>query len=324
MKQIPSRFRFDKLSLFWLAVLIALPFMVKNIYYLHLANMAIILIIMTVGLNLLTGYAGQISIGHAAFYGMGAYASAFMTVRLGWSFWIALPLSGLFCSGIGYLIGKPTLKLRGAYLAIASIGVGEITRLVLINWSEITGGAEGFKGILSPKVFNLPLDNDFRYYWLLASVVTVVYFFVNRLLDSEIGRAFRAVREEEIAAEFMGADTAKLKVRAFMISTFLAGIAGCLMAHMDGYLSPFSFNFTQSVSYLMMALAGGLGSKWGPIVGVLVLTYAKEGFRFFDDYQLVIYGLLLVLLIVFMPKGVCGSFKDIYLRLGRNRGRDGK
>jgi branched-chain amino acid transport system permease protein len=324
MKQVSSRLHVGKMPIFWLAILIALPFIVKNIYYLHLANAAIILIILTVGLNLLTGYAGQISIGHAAFYGIGAYASAFMTVRLGWSFWVALPLSGLLCSGIGYLIGKPTLKLRGAYLAIASIGVGEITRLVLINWSQVTGGAEGFKGIPSPILFKFALDSDFRYYWLLASILVVVYFFANRLIDSEIGRAFRAIREEEIAAEFMGADTANLKVRVFMISTFLAGIAGCLMAHMDGYLSPFSFNFTQSVAYLMMALAGGLGSKWGPIVGVLLLTYAKEAFRFFNDYQLVIYGLLLVLLIVFMPKGVCGSIKDLYLKLTGSRGKNGR
>jgi branched-chain amino acid transport system permease protein len=321
MKVPASKLPSSAVSLFGLACLIILPFVVRNIYFLHLANIAMIMIILTMGLNLLTGYAGQISIGHAAFYGIGAYTSAFLTQRLGLSFWVALPLASLNCGLIGYLIGKPTLKLKGAYLAIASIGVGEITRLVLINWTEVTGGAEGFKGIQPPRLFGFAFNTDFRYYWLLAFIVTVVFFFMNRLFNSEIGRAFRAIREEEIAAEFMGLDTASMKVRAFVISTVLAGLAGSLMAHLDGYLSPFSFNFTQSVSYLMMVLAGGLGSAWGPVIGVLLLVFTKEAFRFFDKYQLVIYGLLLVILIVFMPRGITGAIKDGYQRLTSKRGK---
>jgi branched-chain amino acid transport system permease protein len=310
--------------LFWLACLLVLPFAMNNIYYLHLANVAMIFIILTVGLNVLTGYAGQISIGHAAFFGIGAYTSAFLTVRLGMTFWLALPISGLVCAALGFAVGKPTLKLRGAYLAIASIGVGEIARLIFINWSEVTGGAEGFKGIPAPKIGAFALDSDFRYYWLLGAIVALVFFLASRLVDSEIGRAFRAIREEEVAAEFMGADTAGLKVLAFTVSTFLAGIAGSLMAHLDGYLSPFSFNFTQSVAYLMMVLAGGLGSKWGPVVGVILLVFAREAFRFFDKYQLVIYGLLLVLVIVFMPKGIVGSLGDLFRKVSGKGGRRGK
>jgi branched-chain amino acid transport system permease protein len=303
-------------------ILAAIPLVVKNIYYLHLVNMTIILVILSVGLNLLTGYAGQISIGHAAFYGLGAYASAFITVKLGWSFWLAMPLSGLICAVFGFLIGKPTLRLKGAYLAIASIGVGEIARLVFINWSSVTGGAEGFKSIPAPKIGEFVFDDYGKYYWLLAAVLFVVYVLVNTLIDSEMGRAFRSIREEELAAEQMGVRTARLKVEVFMISTFLAGIAGSLMAHMEGYLSPFSFNFTASVSYLMMVLAGGLGNKWGPIIGVLLLSFAKEGFRFFDKYQLIIYGILLVLVIMFMPKGIAGTVEDALRRRSAARQAD--
>ena len=237
-----------RFALLWVFILIAAPFVIKNVYYLHLLNYALILIIMLVGLNLLTGFAGQISIGHAGFYGIGAYVSAYLSVTMGLSFWVALPLSGIFTGFIGYLIGKPVLRLKGAYLAIASIGIGEVTRLVLINWAEVTHGAEGFKGIPSPTLFGLAINNDLRYYWLLVPIVIIVYFLINTLVDSEIGRAFRSVRDEEIAAEFMGVNVAKMKVLAFTISAVLAGIAGSLLAHMDGYLSPFSFNFTQSVS----------------------------------------------------------------------------
>lgn len=301
-----------KLGLIWVFILLLVPFIVKNQYYLHLFNSALILIIMGIGLNLLTGFTGQISIGHAGFLGIGAYISAYLTVTMKVSFWLALPLSGIATGFIGYLIGKPILKLKGAYLSIASIGIGEITRLVLINWKEVTHGAEGFKGIPSPTIFGLAINNDLRYYWLLVPIVVVIYFLINILIDSEIGRAFRSIRDEEIAAEFMGVDVAKMKVLAFTISSILAGIAGSLLAHMDGYLSPFSFNFTQSVSYLMMILAGGLGFKWGPIIGVFLLTFAKEAFRFFNEYQLIIYGLLLVVIIVFMPKGICGYIKDLF------------
>jgi len=308
-----------RFALIWVFILIAVPFVIKNVYYLHLLNYVLIFIIMIVGLNLLTGFAGQISIGHAGFFGIGAYASAYLSVTMGLSFWVALPLSGIITGFVGYLIGKPVLRLKGAYLAISSIGIGEVTRLVLINWAGVTHGAEGFKGIPSPTLFGLAISNDLRYYWLLVPIVIIVYFLINTLIDSEIGRAFRSVRDEEIAAEFMGINVAKMKVLAFTISAVLAGIAGSLLAHMDGYLSPFSFNFTQSISYLMMVLAGGLGQKWGPIVGVFLLIFAKEWFRFFKEYQLIIYGLMLIIIILFMPKGIYGFFSDLFVKLTPRR-----
>ena len=302
-----------------LALMMSMPLLVTNIYYLHLLNYSLIAIILVIGLNLLSGYAGQISIGHAAFYGMGAYFSAVMTVTYKQSFWLALPLSGLFTAAVGFVVGKATLKLKGAYLAVASIGIGVITQMVMTNWTAVTMGAQGFKGIKYPVLLGMRINTDAEYYYLLAVIVAITYWAVGRLIDSEMGRALRSIREDETAAQFMGVDAGRLKVTAFVISTFLAGIAGSLLAHLEGYLSPYSFGFTQSVGFLLMALAGGLGYKLGPVIGVVVLTFAREYIRFFSDYQLVIYGLMLILIIVFMPRGISGFFSAAFAKL-RKRG----
>lgn len=307
-------------GLLMLALLFLMPSIVTNIYYLHLLNYSLIAIILVIGLNLLSGYAGQISIGHAAFYGLGAYFSAIMTVTYKQSFWLALPLAGVFTAAIGYVVGKATLKLKGAYLAIASIGIGVITQMVMTNWTPVTMGAQGFKGIRYPVIFGLKLNTDVKYYYLLAVIVAVVYWAVGRIIDSEMGRAFKSIREDETAAQFMGVDAGRLKVTAFVISTFLAGIAGSLLAHLEGYLSPYSFGFTQSVGFLLMALAGGLGFKLGPVVGVLVLTFAREYIRFFSDYQLIIYGMMLILMIIFMPRGISGALASPLAKLRRKGG----
>lgn len=303
-----------------LVLMVVLPWFVSNIYYLHLINLSLITIILALGLNLLTGYAGQISIGHAAFYAIGAYSSAILTTRLGISFWLSLPLAGLIAALFGYVIGRPTLRLKGAYLAVGSIGIGEITQLVLTNWTGFTGGALGIKGIHPPVLFGYKLDSDMSYYYMLAVMIIIVYLLVSRIIDSELGRAFKSIREDEVAAQFMGVDVARLKVLAFIISTFLAGIAGSLYAHLEGYISPAGFGFTQSVAFLIMILAGGLGFKIGPIIGVLILTFAREGLRFFNNYQLVVYGLLLILIIIFMPKGIAGYVSGLSDRLRGRRG----
>lgn len=310
--------RFSGLLL--LALLASVPFVVTNIYYLHLMNYSLVAIVLVMGLNLLSGYAGQISIGHAAFYGIGAYCSAIMTVTYKVSFWVALPLSGFVAAAVGYVVARATSRLKGAYLAIATIGIGVITQMIMTNWTEVTMGAQGFKGIRYPVLFGLKLNSDVRYYWLVAAVVAITYWAVGRLIDSEMGRALRAIREDETAAQFMGVDAGALKVKAFMVSAFLAGIAGSLLAHLDGYLSPYSFGFAQSVGFLLMALAGGLGYKAGPIVGVIALTFAREYIRFFNDYQLVVYGLMLILIIVFMPKGISGFLASTFDRIMKRGG----
>ena len=311
-----NRTRGNRLVVFGvLALLAVVPWLITNIYYLHLINLSLLTIILALGLNLLTGFTGQISIGHAAFYAIGAYSSAILSTRFGLSFWLSLPLAGLIAAALGYVIGRPTLRLKGAYLAVASIGIGEITQMVLTNWTGFTGGALGIKGIKAPSLIGYDLSSDTAYYYMLAVIILFVYYMISRIIDSELGRAFKSIREDEVAAQFMGVDVAKLKVLAFTISTFLAGIAGSLFAHLQGYVSPAGFGFTQSVSFLIMILAGGLGYKAGPIIGVLLLTFAREGFRSFNDYQLVVYGILLILIIVFMPQGIAGYVQKLRVKV---------
>ncbi|MEW6105352.1 MAG: branched-chain amino acid ABC transporter permease [Bacillota bacterium] len=287
------------------------PVVLRNNYYIHLANAAMITMIVATGLNLLTGYCGQISIGHAAFWAVGAYTSALLTTRLGWSFWAALPASGLAAAVLGYVIGRPTLRLKGAYLAIASIGVGEIVQLVLLNWTKGTGGALGIKGIPIPRLLGFELATEFQLFYLIFAVFLTIFWVTDRIVRSPLGRAFLAIRQNEVAAQFMGVDIARLKVLAFVISTAYAGVAGSLFAHLQGYISPYGFGFKESVGILCMVLAGGMGYRWGPVIGVLLLTVGRESFRYFQDYQLVVYGLLLIVVIVFMPKGVAGSVPEL-------------
>ncbi|MCR4425262.1 MAG: branched-chain amino acid ABC transporter permease [Firmicutes bacterium] len=308
-------------SALFLGLLCLFPVVFQNLYYIHLINMAMITMIVAMGLNVLVGYCGQISIGHAAFWAVGAYASGLATTRFGMPFIVGLIASILTCAALGYVVGRPTLRLRGAYLAIASIGVGEIVQLVLLNWIPVTGGALGMKSIPFPSLFGFEFDSSVRLYYLILAVTAGIFAITGRIASSPLGRAFRAVKQNEVAAEVMGVDTAHLKLLAFVISTAYAGVAGSLYAHMQGYLSPYGFGFRESVSILCMVLAGGMGHQAGPIVGVLLLMYAREAFRPFQDYQLVVYGLLLIGVIVFMPKGVVGSIPDVVSHVRRWLGR---
>lgn len=297
------------------AVLVLLvPVAVQNLYLIHMANGIGITVIVALGLNLLTGYAGQISIGHAAFFAMGAYTTAILMTKMKASFWAALPASALVASTFGVVVGRPTLKLKGAYLAMATIGIGEITQLVLLNWTKVTSGAMGIKGIPAPRIGGLEIVSEAQFFYLIFAVMILMFWITDRILGSEIGRALIAVRENETAAEVMGIDVARLKLLAFTVSTCFAGIAGSLVTVWVGYVSPYGFGFKESVAFLCMVLAGGMGYRFGPVIGVVVLALGREVFRVFNDYQLVVYGLLLVLVIVFMPKGIAGALVSVWKR----------
>lgn len=308
----------------FIIVICLVPAIVRNNYYIHLANAAMTTMIVAIGLNLLTGYCGQISIGHAAFWAVGAYTSALMTIRLGLSFWIALPASAVVAAILGYMVGRPALRLRGAYLAIASIGVGEIVQLVLLNWTNVTGGALGIKGIPLPSLFGFEFSTEFRLFYLILFFLLILFRINDAIINSPMGRAFLAIRQNELAAQVMGVDIARLKLVAFVTSTAYAGVAGSLFAHLQGYISPYGFGFKESVGILCMVLAGGMGYRWGPVIGVLLLTMGRETFRYFQDYQLVVYGLLLIAVIVFMPKGVAGSVPELVGRCLSWFGRQGR
>ncbi len=251
-------------------------------------------IILAASLNLINGYTGQFSLGHAGFMAVGAYVGVVLTTNFQMAFPVAILAGGLTAGLLGALIGLPTLRLRGDYLAIATLGLGEIVRIVIINVPYV-GGAAGFKGI--------PHHTDFTWVFCL---MLVTLFIIKNFVNSRHGRACLAIRENEIAAESMGVNTTRYKVLAFSIGAFFAGVAGVLFGHNMYILSPASFTFMQSFNILIMVVMGGLGSMTGSIAGALVVTFLSAALASFPNARMIIYALALILLMFYRPQGLFG------------------
>ena len=251
-------------------------------------------IILAASLNLINGYTGQFSLGHAGFMAVGAYVGVVLTTNFQMAFPVAILAGGVTAGLLGALIGLPTLRLRGDYLAIATLGLGEIVRIVIINVPYV-GGAAGFKGI--------PHHTDFTWVFCL---MLVTLFIIKNFVNSRHGRACLAIRENEIAAESMGVNTTRYKVLAFSIGAFFAGIAGVLFGHNMYILSPASFTFMQSFNILIMVVMGGLGSMTGSIAGALVVTFLSAALASFPNARMIIYALALILLMFYRPQGLFG------------------
>lgn len=302
-------------------LLILLPIISGGNYYLlHISIMIGIFIILAEGLNILLGYAGQISIGHAAFYAIGAYTSALLAGKLLLPFWIATILAILFTGLIGFLLGITCLKLRGEYLAITTVAFGEIVCIILTQWEELSGGPEGFLDIpyasIGPFNFNTPV----RFYYLTFLATAIVLILTRNITDSKTGRGFRCVKDDPLAANVVGINTTKYKLIAFVLSAVYAGIAGSLYAHYSRALLPDYFNLGLSVLILMMVILGGMGSLFGPVVGALLMTISFEFLRTFQAYQMIIYGIIVVLITIFAPEGLVGLKRVIqrkFMMLGK-------
>ncbi|EJO22386.1 branched-chain amino acid ABC transporter, permease protein [Selenomonas sp. FOBRC6] len=251
-------------------------------------------IILAASLNLINGYTGQFSLGHAGFMAVGAYVGVVLTTNFQMAFPVAILVGGITAGLLGALIGLPTLRLRGDYLAIATLGLGEIVRIVIINVPYV-GGAAGFKGI--------PHHTDFTWVFFL---MLVTLFIIKNFVNSRHGRACLAIRENEIAAESMGVNTTRYKVLAFSIGAFFAGVAGVLFGHNMYILSPASFTFMQSFNILIMVVMGGLGSMTGSIAGALVVTFLSAALASFPNARMIIYALALILLMFYRPQGLFG------------------
>jgi branched-chain amino acid transport system permease protein len=279
-------------------------------YYSRIIMLAGINITLAVSLNLINGFTGQFSIGHAGFMAVGAYSSAYFSVNhgaalaatlgggmFGWlvPLLVATLLGALVAAFAGLLVGVPSLRLKGDYLAIVTLGFGQII-VVLINNIETVGGARGYSGI--------PIVKSFFWIFLVA-VLTIVI--VHNIVRSAFGRALVSIREDELASEAMGVNTTRYKVMAFVISSALAGAGGVLLAHFDGYLNPKSFEFIRSFEILIMIILGGLGSIVGSVLGAILLTVLPEALRGFAEYRMVIYSLMLIILMITRPQGLLGS-----------------
>mgnify|MGYP003733821143 CR=1 FL=1 len=280
-------------------------------YYLRIIILLGINVIMALGLNLTTGVTGQLSMGHAAFMSLGAYTAAILTVRYGVPFFPALLAGACMAAFFGFIIGLPTLRLEGDYLAMVTIGFCEIVRVFFLNF-ELGGKAVGFSGI--------PQYTTFTTVWI---IVIIVIFLNARLLNSRTGRALYAVRENEIAASACGVDITRLKVLSFIIGAFLGGLGGGLFAHYMYFIDPGTFNFMKSIEFLNMVVLGGMGSIPGTILGAVIITLMPEVLRQFSlpsEYQPLFYGVLLVVMMIFRPNGLLGDVRlyDLKKRWGRN------
>lgn len=292
-----------KFILFTCAVLVA-PMFFSGGYLLNVLVFVGINTMLAVGLNLLLGYAGQISLGQAAFFGLGAYISGVATASYAMNPWTAMAMAAAVVGLIAFAIGFPILKLKGHYLAMATLGFGIIVYIVFNEWVDLTGGPSGLVGIPAFSVGEFQFDNDLKNYYLIWGFTLVAILLSVNLVNSRIGRALRAIHDSEVAARVMGVNARLLKVQIFALSAVISSIAGSLYAHTMTFISPASFGFHFSVELLTMVVIGGLGSVYGSFLGAALLTLLPEFLRTFQDYDIIVYGLILVLMTMFMPGGL--------------------
>ncbi len=289
-----------------IVLIAALPFAVNN-YAMDILNLAGIYVILALGLNIVVGLAGLLDLGYASFYAIGAYTYALLSTKAGIPFWAGLPLGGISAMAVGTLLGIVTLRLKGDYLAIVTLGFVQIVHLVLNNWDAVTHGPNGILNIARPRIGPWTLDQPIQLYYIILGVVLAAVFVVNRLNHSRIGRAWLAIREDEIAATAMGVDPVRMKVLAFALGAFWAGLAGVLFAAKFAFVSPESFTFFESVFILSMVVLGGMGSVPGVILGALTLVLLPELLREFQNARMLVFGLALVFMMVFRPQGLIGN-----------------
>lgn len=311
-----------KYLVFAACVLLA-PLLFAESYLLNVLVFVGVHTMLAVALNLLLGYAGQISLGHAAFFGLGAYLSGVLTTSYQWNPWLTMLAVAVAVGGLAFMIGFPILKLKGHYLAMATLGLGIIIYIVFNEWVEVTGGPSGFSGIPSLTLGPLTFDSDLKNYYLVWSFVLGCVLLSVNLANSRIGRAFRAIHDAEVAARVVGVNARLLKVQVFALSAMISAIAGSLYAHVMTFIAPPSFGFNFSVELLTMVVIGGLGSIYGSFLGALLLTLLPEFLRFMHDYDIVFYGGLLMVMTIFMPGGLVRGIPDLYRRLTGLRRRKG-
>ena len=282
-----------------------LPLALANAYTYEIAILVGLNAIVCVGLNLLVGYAGQISLGHAGFYALGAYGSAILSARYGFSPLLSLPVSVIGVAALAWLVGKPVLRLRGHYLAMATLGLGIIVSVVLANEDGLTGGPDGMA------VPPLLITGEKAWYWAVGVVLILTVWLAQNLIDSPRGRAWRALHGSEVAAAAIGIDPARHKLAAFVLSAAIAAFAGALTAHYAGFLTPAKASFLHSVELVTMVVFGGMGSMLGAVVGAAVLTTLPQLLTVFKEYEMVLFGALLMLTMIFMPQGLVPTLEKL-------------
>ena len=324
-----------------LGISVVVPFFyADNRYVIDTATTVLIYVMLGWGLNVVVGLAGLLDLGYVAFYAVGAYAYALLSTQFGWGFWEALPVAGGVAATFGILLGWPTLRLRGDYLAIVTLGFGEIIRVILVNWTDFSGGPNGIASIPRPSFFGLPFkppgdDPTFAsffgleytpahrivfLYYLILTLALLTNLFVKRLRKLPVGRAWEAMREDEIACKAMGMNVRNVKLSAFALGAMLGGFAGVFFAARQGFISPESFTFNESAIILAIVVLGGMGSQLGVVLASLMLVLLPELERDFAEYRMLLFGAAMILIMVWKPSGIL-SHREPTLRLAAKGGR---
>jgi len=297
-----------------LAIAIIFPHIFTT-YQTNVMTTALMYVVLGLGLNIVVGMAGLLDLGFVAFYAVGAYTYALLNYHFGLGFWAVLPIGGAFAAFFGILLGFPVLRLRGDYLAIVTLGFGEIIRLILENWGEFSKGPSGISSISRPGFFGMDLSLEasiiYMYYIMIIAVIVTI-FVVNRLQDSRVGRAWIALREDEIACQAMGIDKRKTKLAAFSLGAFWAGIIGVIFAAKTTFINPASFTFLESAIILSIVVLGGMGSIVGVIVGAFILILMPEYLRALSEYRMLAFGGVMVAMMVFRPQGIIANIRRTY------------
>lgn len=297
-----------------LAAALLFPWL-ANTYQANIVGLALIFVVLGLGLNITVGLAGLLDLGYIAFFAVGAYCYALLNTRFGLGFWPCLPLGGLAGGVCGLLLGFPILRLRGDYLAIVTLGFGSIVKIVLENWDTLSGGAQGLAGIARPGLLGLEMGLEgvtIYLYYLLLALVAVAAFVTRRLQHSRIGRAWVALREDEIACAAMGVDVARTKLSAYAFGAFWAGLVGVVFAARNTYINPNSFTFMESALVLSIVVLGGMGSVVGVVLAALVLVLLPEYLRSAAEYRMLVFGAVMVVMMILRPQGLIVARRKRY------------
>jgi branched-chain amino acid transport system permease protein len=297
-----------------IGLVVIFPF-VMDTYQTNIMITALMYIVLGLGLNIVVGLAGLLDLGYVAFYAVGAYTYGLLNHHFGLGFWIVLPMGAMMGAFFGILLGFPVLRLRGDYLAIVTLGFGEIIRLILENWNEFSYGPSGIAHISRPSLFGLQLSlssSIIYLYFIMIGMVVFTIFVVNRLQNSRIGRAWIALREDEVACQAMGIDKTRTKLTAFALGATWAGMVGVIFAAKTTFINPASFTFLESAMILAIVVLGGMGSILGVAIAALILILLPEYLRAFSDYRMLIFGAIMVLMMVFRPQGIVANVRRSY------------
>jgi len=304
-----------------LAIALVVPFFVPNRYFFQIIIMSCLFAIGALSFNLILGYTGQASLAHGAFFGIGAYGVGILTQTLGWSFWLALPIASLLSAFIGLIVGVPALRTKGAYFAIATMCLGEIIVLVAGNWIELTGGHNGIVGINPPNPIPIPFIGEISFqtqtsqYYLVLAFLLLTLFLMHRLVYSLKGLTFMAIRNNEVLAEAVGINAANTKLLSFVVGNFLAGMAGGIYASLIGSISPSVASLKITFDFLLYVLLGGVATLAGPILGGFALPVLMEYLQFLQDYQMIFFGALLIVVIIYFPRGLMGAMTNLRAKI---------